>query len=93
MEGGNLCRVSHIALALSETLKSRKGSFEWNLVYNLHTYLHYLCSTQVGPFHYQIRNTGEEWSAPAKYKVEVESDYQRIPCKKYHPINKAIKLR
>ena len=44
--------------ALRKTLKSRKGSFEWNLVYNLHTYLHYLCSTQVGPFHYQIRNTG-----------------------------------
>lgn len=55
------CVSRYIALldsALRKTLKSRKGSFEWNLVYNLHTYLHYLCSTQVGSFHYQIRNTG-----------------------------------
>lgn len=79
--------------ALRKTLKSRKGSFEWNLVYNLHTYLHYLCSTQVGPFHYQIRNTGATvGGAPPEYKLQLESDYHRIPSKKYHPISDAIKL-
>lgn len=90
----DLCASRYITLldsALRKTLKSRKGSFEWNLVYNLHTYLHYLCSTQVGPFHYQIRNTGGR-RAPSEYKVEVESDYHQIPCKKYHPISDAIKL-
>lgn len=91
----DLCASRYITLldsALRKTLKSRKGSFEWNLVYNLHTYLHYLCSTQVGPFHYQIRNTGVR-RVPSEYKVEVESDYHQIPSKKYHPINDAIKLR
>lgn len=78
--------------ALRKTLKSRKGSFEWNLVYNLHTYLHYLCSTQVGPFHYQIRNTGAAGGVPPEYKLQLESDYHQIPCKKYHPIINAIKL-
>lgn len=68
--------ITVLDLALRKTLKSRKGSFEWNLVYNLHTYLHYLCSTQVGPFHYQIRNTGAtERAALSEYQVELESDY------------------
>lgn len=57
--------------------------------YDLHTYLHYLCSTQVGPFHYQTRNRGD--GMPSEYKVEVESDYHQIACKKRHPI-KVIKL-
>jgi hypothetical protein len=76
-------RISHIALALSETLKSRKGSFEWNLVYNLHTYLHYLCSTQVGVFHYQIRNTGVEGArrrnTKLKLKVIISKFHAKMP--------------